>query len=373
MNRVFVLGGGVAGLTVAHELADRQFDVTVFERHPICGGKARSMANVGSGTGGLNDLPAEHGFRFFPGFYFHLTDTMSRIVVDPLTGATADQNLVAAREIAIGQEGKPLFLVKASRPQTLQEWVGALRQLIEDPSLGIPLAEGRVFLKKLFCFLGAGRRRRLEQYEHTSWWDFIEADLKSAQYRAVLARGLSQSLVAMRPDKASTLTVGSMLVQILLNIIRGEKSDRVLNAPTNEAWIDPWVVKVKANPNVQVLTGHKVVSLAFNSGTNRIDSVTVQPTGGAPVTVGTPGDYFLAAVPVDILQTDKVLFPDSFKLAAGLSRPGSSSGNDGVDKLETEWMNGVLFYMNRDVSAVHGHIIYANSRWALTSISQRQF
>jgi uncharacterized protein with NAD-binding domain and iron-sulfur cluster len=36
-------------------------------------------------------------------------------------------------------------------------------------------------------------------------------------------------------------------------------------------------------------------------------------------------------------------------------------------------MNGVLFYMNREVSAAHGHIICCHSRWALTSISQRQF
>ena len=33
----------------------------------------------GSGAGGRADLPAEHGFRFFPGFYRHLPDTMRRI------------------------------------------------------------------------------------------------------------------------------------------------------------------------------------------------------------------------------------------------------------------------------------------------------
>ena len=36
-------------------------------------------------------------------------------------------------------------------------------------------------------------------------------------------------------------------------------------------------------------------------------------------------------------------------------------------------MNGVLFYLDRDVPLVHGHAIYIDSEWALTSISQAQF
>src|SRR6185295_19818704 len=76
---VAVLGGGVAGLSAAHELAERGFSVTVYERSARFGGKARSYGVAGSGTDGRHDLPAEHGFRFFPGFYRNLPDTMKRI------------------------------------------------------------------------------------------------------------------------------------------------------------------------------------------------------------------------------------------------------------------------------------------------------
>jgi NADPH-dependent 2,4-dienoyl-CoA reductase/sulfur reductase-like enzyme len=41
-RRVAVLGGGVGGLTTAHELAERGFDVTVVEPKAF-GGKARSI------------------------------------------------------------------------------------------------------------------------------------------------------------------------------------------------------------------------------------------------------------------------------------------------------------------------------------------
>ena len=36
-------------------------------------------------------------------------------------------------------------------------------------------------------------------------------------------------------------------------------------------------------------------------------------------------------------------------------------------------MNGVLFYLDRDVPIVNGHAIYIDSEWSLTSISQKQF
>ena len=48
-------------------------------------------------------------------------------------------------------------------------------------------------------------------------------------------------------------------------------------------------------------------------------------------------------------------------------------GLAGLDRLVTRWMNGVLFYLDRDVPLVHGHTIYIDSEWALTSISQAQF
>src|SRR5215468_6861177 len=76
---VAILGGGVGGLSAAHELAERGFAVTVYESRARFGGKARSYGAPHTGQGGRADLPAEHGFRFFPGFYRHLPDTMRRI------------------------------------------------------------------------------------------------------------------------------------------------------------------------------------------------------------------------------------------------------------------------------------------------------
>ena len=131
MNRVYILGGGVAGLSAAHELAERGFTLTVFERHPICGGKARSMKNVGTGTGGREDWPGEHGFRFFPGFYWHLSDTMSRIWFDQPNNIRVLDNLVPATQIGIAQENKAPYIIPAIKPKTLPEWVKALSDIFQ--------------------------------------------------------------------------------------------------------------------------------------------------------------------------------------------------------------------------------------------------
>jgi len=78
---VAVFGGGVGGLSAAHELAERGFTVKVYERRKEeeFGGKARSIPVPNTKTGDRPALPGEHGFRFFPSFYWHLPDTMKRI------------------------------------------------------------------------------------------------------------------------------------------------------------------------------------------------------------------------------------------------------------------------------------------------------
>lgn len=101
---VAVLGGGVAGLTAAHELAERGFAVTVYERRAL-GGKARSMDVPNSAKGNRKPLPGEHGFRFIPGIYHNLPDTMRRIPFPGNANGVWD-NLAAPREMSFARTGR---------------------------------------------------------------------------------------------------------------------------------------------------------------------------------------------------------------------------------------------------------------------------
>ena len=239
-ERVAVLGGGVAGLTAAHELAERGFAVTVYEARDRLGGKARSLPVPGSGTDGRGDLPAEHGFRFFPGFYRHVPDTMRRIGVDG--------HLVGAERVLLAQgEGRNELLTAAHLPESLEDFALVTRFVLEfATALGIPPHETAFFVERLLTLLTSCDERRLGQWELQSWWSFVDAEQRSPAFRKFLADGLTRTLVAARAREMSARTGGSILLQLLFDLTRaGGRADRVLDGPTSDVWIDPWAAHIE--------------------------------------------------------------------------------------------------------------------------------
>src|SRR5918998_1750508 len=288
MTTVAVLGGGVAGLSAAHELAERGFEVTVHEQRDAPGGKARSIPVAGSGTDGRADLPGEHGFRFFPGFYRHLPDTMGRI---PHGGRTVKDHLVGATRILFAQAGGPNELIApAHLPESLADITVALRFLRDIATrVGVPPQEYAVMVERLITLLTSCDERRFEQWEAQSWWEFTTAERRSAAFKRFLADGLTRTLVAARGREMSARTGGMILVQLLQDLTRaGGRADRVLDAPTSEVWIDPWVEHLAAR-GVQVRFNAPVEALHLAGG--RISGATV---GGSIVRA----DHYVAALPV---------------------------------------------------------------------------
>ncbi len=350
--RIVVLGGGVGGLSAAQELAERGFAVTVYERRPGFGGKARSIPVPNSATPGRNPLPGEHGFRFFPSFYKHLPDSMKRI---PFSGKSVFDNLVYSTRVEIARTGKISILEPTRFPQTFDDWVTVFKSLFSN--LGIPDDEVLFFIDRLLVLLTSCQERRLAEYENIAWWDFVDAKNKSLSYQRYLGEGLTRSLVAMKAEISSTRTVGYIDLQLMLGLMcNGGGFDRLLNGPTNEAWIDPWNAHLKSL-GVD-LQGNSVVRSIELDG-SRIGRVLIDRGGTvSPITA----DYYVSALPIEIM---------SGLVTAGIKSAAPSLSN--LDKLQTRWMNGIQFYLKNDVPLVHGHSNYLDSPWALTSVSQRQF
>src|SRR3954471_4446025 len=269
-NRVAILGGGMAGLAAAHELVERGFEVDVFERKSL-GGKARSIPVRGTARGGRKPLPGEHGFRFFPGFYHHVPDTMRRIPFGKNAHGVWD-NLIAANETKSPRTGgRPdgtVFGI-APDPNEARTPDGMRRILMEELSgQGVPPQELAYFVERVMVFLTSCDERRSGQWEHVSWWDFIKAEGKSEEYRKVLARGLTRAVVAAKERKASTRTIGNMAEAFICNFEgRGNDGapDRVLDLPTNEAWIDPWVALLR-QLGVRFHLGQAIDALEVHAG-----------------------------------------------------------------------------------------------------------
>ncbi len=364
-RKVIVIGGGVAGMSAAHELAVRdEFDVVVYELRSIAGGKARSMP-AKAGTDGRGALPGEHGFRFFPGFYRHVTHTMSRI---PYAGQAAGvlDNLVTATEVQLAREdGMNELVTPAHFPATTSDWQATLTFATEYAvNVGIPVVEQAHFLGLLSNLLSACEERRFEQYENQSWWDFSGAERRSEAYRRFLADGLTRSLVAARAKEMSARTGGYILLQLLQDMAKPRgQVDRVLKGPTNEMWIDPWLDELE-RLGVDYRLNHRVE--AIESRDDRVTGI----SGHAMTPAGEPGhafqdaaDHYIAALPVEVLR-DEIAMDDLKRASPALAA---------LDRLVVRWMNGIMFYLRQDVPLIHGHSIYIDSPWALTSISQRQF
>ncbi len=232
-----VFGGGVAGLSAAHELAERGFLVQVYERKPVLGGKARSIPVPNTGGNGRLPLPGEHGFRFFPGFYKHVVDTMRRTPY----GADGNvfDNLNVASRMLLARAGQTEITWLARRPQTLEDLRAFLMELFTP--LGVPVEELTFFVSRLLVFATSCAERRLAEYENIAWWDFIAAEQMSKAYQVYLGQGLTRSLVAMRAEESSTRTVGTTQLQLLFSFISPDGVfDRLLSGPTNDVWIVPW-------------------------------------------------------------------------------------------------------------------------------------
>lgn len=370
-KKVVILGGGVAGMSAAHELIERGFEVEVFERRSLAGGKARSLAAGpqsglvavaeaprGGAPSTSRPLPGEHGFRFFPGFYRHVVDTMSRI---PYGNRSVADNLVDTRELMIASFDRPPHLLPAEFPRA----IGDLRNYVTTAigllsgNLGVSPEDSAFFAEKLWEFLTSCEERRLVELERINWWDFIEASSRSYSYQKFFGNGITRSLVAAKARRASTKTIGDIFLQILFDIATPDvAADRVLNGPTNDVWIDPWL-KYLIGRGVEYHFDAPVS--AINCGGGRVRDVSIRLNNRLQRVTA---DYFIAALPIEVMT--QLLSHELLALDPSLA---------GLHELTeyTEWMNGIQYYLTEDVPLARGHTIYIDSPWALTSISQPQF
>ncbi|WP_433492772.1 hydroxysqualene dehydroxylase [Nocardia grenadensis] len=358
-KEVAVFGGGMAGLSAAHELAERGFKVTVYEP-AFLGGKARSMPVPGTGADGRADLPGEHGFRFFPGCYQHIPDTMRRIPFPGNPNGVLDNLIRVEGTVAGFRDRPPIFApvevgaLDQLTPERLQNSIISAFGFIPE----LPSHELAFFAKQMLMWFTSSTERRFGQWEFSTWEQIMRADGKSPAYRSYLVNALTRITVAAKPHLSSARTIGTIGEALVLagTGLVPEFSggvDRILNRPTNAAWIDPWATHLRSR-GVQFVMGPRASRLNYGNG--RIESVTVTDGGGANTVVA---DHYVCAMPIEKtvpLLDDAILSADP-RLA-------------GMRELLTDWMVGIQFYLRRPTDIPEGHIAALGSPWALTALRQ---
>nr|WP_319445743.1 MULTISPECIES: NAD(P)-binding protein [unclassified Mycobacterium] len=290
---VAVLGAGIAGLTAAHELAERGFVVTVYEGRadernglgtepawtypPVkLGGLAASQySTVGTHDGSKAELrpfpgrrgqprnpgravAGEHGFRFFPAFYLHIWDLFQRTPVYQLTQTangtacwtptprTVYDNVRRVITKGITVDGEPSLVFPSERPRSPAEFFGILSQL---GTLGFTPSDVATYMSRLLRYLVTSPLRRAEELQNVSAYDFLvghdsTTGMNQFSYSPrcdALLRQMPRVLVALDSQWGDARTNMSTYLQLYLNMDRRDnKADGVLNGPTTEAWFDNW-------------------------------------------------------------------------------------------------------------------------------------
>lgn len=370
---VAVLGGGIAGLTAAHELAERGFAVTVYERKAL-GGKARSVGIPGTGADGRLDLPSEHGFRFFPGFYRNVFETMAGIPAATGSGSVADR-LVTAQELTLwyGMTADGKHKRSITWANLASTTIGRLHSVVDallngDTPTSGPKPFGALDVAYLAHLLGVvafADRHKLLELEGYSFADYTctvfaeRSVLKpSAKLVDFLQRTGTRLLVAAQPDQMSART-GLVTLLRLLNPLElyTERGDRLLRGPTNREWIDPWVddlghVSARRPSAVHFHRGRRVVDLDLQGSR----AVSFRLDSGAIVT---SFDHVVCALPHGALRA-----------IVGSPLPAPLAG---LSQLRDGWMVGVQYFLRTRAALCKGHSVHVDSEWSLTSVHSGQF
>jgi uncharacterized protein with NAD-binding domain and iron-sulfur cluster len=407
-KKVVVIGGGVAGLSAAHELAERGFAVHVYERKAVFGGKARSIEF--SPAAGVT-LNGEHGFRFFPGFYQHVTNTMDRIpAAGGAAGDTVFKHLVRLSSLrAIGDVARdPVQGVLPLKPlwRAFGDWVAFLPSFTQvtpgpdrKPLTGSDLG---FFARRIWRFWSACPERRQAEFEGIPWSEFVDAK-RSDAYNKYLCVGLTRNLVACKAETASALTVGTIGFQLLKDaasgLLRSTSLDRVLDGPTSHVWIEPWVHHLQTKFGVVFHASRELSSIAVTNGPSGpvVSSLEMSETpvnrgpeavaraercqkvadelaelapeeaheklaqGDQPNREKITADYFVFAIPVEQMNTyvtrEVAAAVPEWRTLPELAK-------------SVEWMNGVVFYLTQKSAIPTAHTDFIDSDWALTSIFQ---
>ena len=320
---VVIIGGGIAGLTAAHELLERGYDVAVYERTDTIGGKAWSFSKVGTGRDGRKDYPAEHGFRFFLGWYHHMFDTLRRIPAAH-AGRVVLDNLVPIKLWHVDEH------------------------IYDMNHVQLPFLPPLAWIKAA-TICGA---RRESEAEHTSWDSEVDAysnDLSVDQIR--LIKSMPKVLSSTKSSQASTRSLMSVTSRSL-----AWPGVQILNAPTQEAWFDPWQRYLESLGG-RFYTGAAVKCIEMKEG--RVERLHLETPRGTEFVAA---DYYICAVPAEAIGA-------LCEQALLRAEPTLS----GLDQLQTDWQVGLQLYLAERIDVEFGHFGFSRSPFALSGVQQSDF
>lgn len=354
IKTVAIIGGGIGGLTVAHELAERGgFNITIYEKTNACGGKAKSTITK-------DGYPGEHSIRTISLTYYHFRDTLKRIPIDEKKSVINDVIAPPAgsRKYLMFKD-HPVCILPTYFPYTFKGFKEYFN-FVQEMAKIVPYSEIMNFTWKLFLSGAMSPERRLATLEKISWDEYIGVENKSKNYVYYLHR-LPEFYVAAKGNanaKSMSMLVEKSLFIPLMHPIESQTSSHdEFDGPTSDILIDPWVKHLK-KLGVTIKTSCEAKTIELNN--DLVSAVNINDNGTDEKIVA---DIYVFAVPVEIMAEFLNKNPQVKAAAPSISQ---------LDKLHTEESSGIQFFCEDEIAEKFpkGWVAFMDSPWSIVGIYQ---
>ncbi|MGO9156961.1 NAD(P)-binding protein [Mycobacterium sp.] len=358
-------------------------------------------------------VAGEHGFRFFPAYYLHIWDLFQRIPVYELTetasgtvawtptSLTVYDNVRRVITQGMTVDGKPSLVFPRELPRSPGELLGILNQLT---TLGFTAGDLATFEGRLLRYLVTSPLRRELELQNVSAYDFFvghDSQTGTNQFSYApnfdaFLRKMPRVLAAFDSRWGDARTNITTYLQLYLNMDRRDnKADGVLNGPTTESWFDHWyrhlvalgvgfvrsaatrldppAVDPRQPPHLRPR-----VQVTFSDGTRVTPDYTVVAVD-APAAESITSALRAAGTGGTVARLDgftTIPPPPDGPLQPNPTRPEHRRNPYALDEMgRVPWdrfqtLCGIQYYFDTEFQLLRGHMLYAGTEWALSSINQ---
>jgi hypothetical protein len=316
-KKVVILGGGVAGLMAAHQLAKHgDYDIELYERNDDVGGQARAAKHTQSfWTDEPNDTHTEYCWHAIGRGYMNFLPLLAELpnyrqdeknpkLVKEYNDTVLD-HVVPLDKFVYCQKNRPVYIEKrtAFLTDTTKFWSGYRGVYGERPSIKDIMRLAYIFLRaNTIC------RERLESYDTILWSDAVKP------FSANIRRWILDSTSIYFGMDYARLSKYFMYHLIRQNV----NSDLVdpnytffsFDGPMTETFFFPWKFHLK-KMGVKIFVKHEVKAININCD-NTIQNVEINVRSNCDLTIPPKiihADIFISALPAEILAKLYPVFP----------------------------------------------------------------
>ena len=325
---IIIIGGGVSGLTVAHELNKKGYKILIIEKDDKFGGMVRSNIET-------NSVPSEHSWRGYAPFYKNTFQIMKEIPY--LENSEFSNSVFSNLSIPID-----FYL---------------LYDKIKDYKLTLNLKDKIILSYLGILYLLSDKRRKyyysynieniLKKYLSINGYNYIINYVTGPGY------GMNKNEISMghllhfpvisytnKEKYAHTHNTGND--NYMHNSTDGW---HVMNGPTSDVWIKPWEKYLKKK-GVKFLNNTELIKI--NNIKNKITSIEVNNNG--IIKYFKANDYVLSINPfntTDILRNSNMMnLYNTFKSLTNNTKSKQISFRIGIDKDIKYPIKNIAFVMN---------------------------